>query len=102
MSEEERSMIAIVSADHKNIIGCHSIKTSTILAPGKGPKYVLNGIDRFSIFGEHSVLLGVYAETEDIEKEIRAIREAVERGNRTYELQFCMEEPFGEERNEPE
>ena len=36
MSEEERSMIAIVSADHKNIIGCHSIKTSTILAPGKG------------------------------------------------------------------
>ena len=91
-SEEKRSLIAIVSYDRKNIIGCHSIKTSTILAPGKGPKYILNGIDRFSIFGEHSVVLGMYAETEEIEKEIEAIREAVARGDRTYTLQYCMHE----------
>ena len=76
MSEEERSLIAIVSQDRKNIIGCHSIKSATIFAPGKGPKYVLNGIDRFSIFGEHSVLLGVYAEAEDIEKEIELYYDA--------------------------
>ena len=89
-AQSERSMIAIVSSDKKNIIGCHSIKTSTIFAPGKGPKYILNGIDRFSIFGEHSVVLGMYMETEEIEKEIEAIREAVERGDRTYTLQYCM------------
>ena len=53
-------------------------------------KYILNGIDRFSIFGEHSVVLGMYEETEDIEKEIEAIREAVERGDRTYTLQYCI------------
>ncbi len=92
MAEEERSLIAIVSHDRKNIIGCHSIKTSTILAPGKGPKYILNGIDRFSIFGEHSVVLGMYADTDEIEKEIGAIRDAVERGDRTYTLQYCMRE----------
>ena len=94
MAEQDGSFIAIVSQDHKNIIGCHSIKSSTILAPGKGPKYVLNGIDRFSIFGEHSFLLGVYADEEDIEKEIMAIRDAVSRGERTYTLQYCMEEPY--------
>ncbi len=90
MSEEERSMIAIVSKDRRNIIGCQSIKTSTILAPGKGPKYILNGIDSYTILGEHSVVLGMYAEAEDIEKEIEAIREAVERGERTYILQYSM------------
>ena len=89
MSEEERKLIAIVSQDKRNIIGCYSIKTSTILAPGNGPKYVLNGIDSITVFGEHTVLLGMYDEAEDIEKEIAAIRDAVERGDRTYTLQFC-------------
>ena len=44
MSEEARTMIAIVSRDGMQMIGCQSIKTSTILAPGNGPKYALNGI----------------------------------------------------------
>ena len=94
MGEEERSMIAIVSQDRKSIIGCHAIKSSTIFAPGTGPKYVLNAIDGFSVLGEHSVLLGVYAEAEDIEKEIEAIRKAVDRGERTYSLQYCVMDPF--------
>ena len=91
MTEEARTMIAIVSRDGRQMIGCQSIKTSTILAPGEGPKYALNGIDCISVFGEHSVLLGIYEESEDIEKEIAGIREAVERGERTYRLQFCIQ-----------
>ena len=91
MSEEARTMIAIVSRDGRQMIGCQSIKTSTIFAPGNGPKYALNGIDNISVFGEHSVLLGIYAESEDIEKEIAGIREAVERGDRTYQLKFCVQ-----------
>ena len=94
-SEDKQSMIVILSRDQRNMIGCLSIKTSTILDPGKVPKYVLNGIDSITAFGEHSVLLGVYTEAEDIEKEIGAIREAVQRGDRTYTLQYSMENPFG-------
>ena len=89
---EDRTFIAIVSRDRRNIIGCHAIKTSTILDPGTGPKYVLNGIDSISVFGEHTVVLGVYQEIEEIEKEIAAIREAVEKGERTYALQYSMNE----------
>ena len=91
MTEEARRMIAIVSRDGRQMIGCQSIKTSTILAPGEGPKYALNGIDCISVFGEQSVLLGIYEGSEDIEKEIAGIREAVERGERTYRLQFCVQ-----------
>ena len=94
MSEEERTFIAIVSYDRKNMIGCHAVKLSTMLAPGKGPRYVLNGIDSYSVFGEHSVVLGVYNEVEDIEKEIEEIRLSVERGDRTYTLKYCLEDPF--------
>lgn len=95
MNQNEQPLIAILSHDKKNIIGCRSVKSAPIFAPGKGPKFVLNGVDRISVFGEHTVLLGLYAEEADIEAEIREIAEAIARGERTYTLRHCADTPFG-------
>ena len=95
MGNDDKTLIAIASYDMKNITGCYSVKSSPILAPGKGPKYVLNGIDRISIFGEHTVLLGLYMEAEDVEKEIKEILSAIENGVRTYTLKYCSDIEWG-------
>lgn len=84
--------IAITSYDKKNVIHCQSVKTSPVLWPGKDePKYVLNGVDRVGFWGEHVVLLGWYATSEEIEKEIKEIEAAIERGENAYELKYNVE-----------
>ena len=84
--------IAITTYDNQNVVFCQSVKTSPVLWPGKDePKYVLNGVDRVGFWGEHVVLLGWYATSEEIEKEIKEIEAAIERGENAYELKYNAE-----------
>lgn len=51
--------IAITTYDNKNVVFCKSVKTSPILWPGKDePKYILNGVDKVTFWGEHTIILG--------------------------------------------
>lgn len=84
--------IAIKTYDNKNVIFCQSVKTSPIMWPGKDePKYVLNGIDKVTFWGEHTNILGWYATLEDIEKEIAAITNAIQNGEGKYELKYNVD-----------
>lgn len=81
--------IAITTYDNKNVVFCQSVKTSPILLPGKDePKYILNGIDKVTFWGEHTIILGWYATLEDVEKEILEITKAIQNGESAYELKY--------------
>lgn len=51
-------------------------------------KYILNGVDRVTFWGEHTIILGWYATLEDIEKEISEITKAIQNGQEAYELKY--------------
>lgn len=81
--------IAIRTYNGQNVVFCQSVKSSAVFHPGKNePRYVLNGIDKVTFWGEHSVLLGWYATLEDIEKEIAAITDAIRRDDSSYTLAY--------------
>ena len=55
----------------------------------KGPKYALFGVTGYTPFwGPHNSLLGWYADEASVQREIRAIREAMRRGDPDYTLQY--------------
>lgn len=84
--------IAITTFDGQNIVTCRSVKCSPILAPGKNePRFILNGIDRVSFWGEHAVLLGWYASEEDIRREINEINKAINKGEAVYTLRYAAD-----------
>lgn len=84
--------IAITTFDRENVVVCHAVKSSRILAPGKRePKYVLNGIDKVTFWGEHSTILGWYKTLEDIQKEISEITEALNQGIGSYTLKYAAD-----------
>jgi transcriptional regulator with XRE-family HTH domain len=81
--------IAITTYDNQNVVFCQSVKTSPIFRPGKDePKYILNGIDKVTFWGEHTTLLGWYATLEDVEKEISEITKAIQNGEVAYKLKY--------------
>ena len=81
--------IAITTYDNKNVVFCKSVKTSPILWPGKDePKYILNGVDKVTFWGEHTIILGWYAILEDVEKEISEITKAIQNGEGSYKLKY--------------
>jgi len=87
--------IAITTFDGQNVVTCRSVKCSPILMPGKNqPRFILNGIDRISFWGEHAVLLGWYVSEEDVQNEIREISEAMNRGEVAYTLKYDAEVEF--------
>ena len=84
--------IAITTFDRKNVVVCHAVKSSQILSPGKGePKYILNGIDKVTFWGEHTTLLGWYETLEDIQKEIKEIVDALNKGVGSYSLKYAAD-----------
>ncbi len=84
--------IAITTFDGQNVVICRSVKCSPIAFPGKNqPRFILNGIDRVSFWGEHAVLLGWYATEKDVQNEIRGITEALGRGEASYRLRHAAE-----------
>lgn len=81
--------IAITTYDNQNVVFCQSVKTSPIFRPGKDePKYILNGVDKVTFWGEHTTLLGWYATLEDVEKEISEITKAIQNGEDVYKLKY--------------
>lgn len=81
--------IAIKSHDSKSIVSCYKVISSPIFnSKNDEPKYMLNGINGVSFWGESSTLLGWYANTENIQKEIEAILAALKNGEASYELKF--------------
>ena len=84
--------IAITTFDKENVVVCHAVKSSPILAPGKRePKYILSGIDRVTFWGEHTTLLGWYETLEDIQKEITEITDALNKGFGSYSLKYAAD-----------
>ena len=78
--------------DNKNIIVCQEVKASRILAPRKRePKFVLNGIDKVTLWGEHATILGWYETSEDLQKEIAEITDALNRGKASYTLKYSAD-----------
>ena len=84
--------IAISTFDNKAVIVCQEVKASRILAPGKrGPKFVLSGIDKITLGGEHSTILGWYETSEDVQKEIAEITDALNQGKASYTLKYSAD-----------
>ncbi len=84
--------IAIPSFDGSQVVVCSAVKSSQILLPGKNePRFVLNGVDRVTFWGEHTTILGWYASEEDIAGEIAAITEAINAGAASYKLQYAAD-----------
>lgn len=87
--------ISILAHDKKSVVVCHAVKASKILWSGKGePKYILNGIDRVTFWGENTTTLGWYESLESIEQEISEISKALAEGRTSYDLQFDVDIEF--------
>lgn len=86
--------IAITTYDGLDIVNCQAVKSSRILGNGKGPAYILNGIDGVSFWGEHTTLLGWYRDAESIQKEIGEINLAIQRGEPSCALKYFVPVEF--------
>lgn len=84
--------IAIKAYDNKCVVLCESVNSAKILFSAKDePKYILNGVDKAAILGNHTVILGYYSCLEDTEKEISEITAAISRGESSYKLKYNLE-----------
>jgi len=84
--------IAIPSYDGNQVVVCSAVKSSQILFPGKNePRFVLNGVDRVTFWGEHATMLGWYVSEEDIAREIEEITEAIHSGAASYKLKYAAD-----------
>ena len=81
--------IAITSFNNNSIVQCISVKSSKILAPAKNePPYLLLGVDKITLLGEHSVILAWYETLDEVQKEIAEISKAIENKKLTYSLKY--------------
>lgn len=81
--------ISIRTHDKKSIVTCHKVTSSKILCPKRGePEYLLLGVDRITFLGEHTTILGWYADEAAIMKELDEIMEALCKGMPVYELRY--------------
>ena len=81
--------ILILTENGINLVRCINIMCSQPYKSRRGPKYALFGVTGNSPFwGPHNSLLGWYADEASIQQEIRAIREAMRRGDPDYTLQY--------------
>ncbi|MBQ8841930.1 MAG: transcriptional regulator, partial [Ruminiclostridium sp.] len=61
--------IAITTYDNNNVVFCQSVKSSSVFMPGKDePKYILYGVDKVTFWGEHTIVLGWYATSDDVKR----------------------------------
>lgn len=88
------SRIHICSHDG-SITAVLSVRYSKIAAPAKNePPYILVGVDRTGIFGEHTVILGWYESEDEAAKELECIERAIDDGERIYKLSYFTEVEF--------
>lgn len=83
----------LISAENGvNLVRCIHVQCSQPYKSRKGPKYALFGVSGYSAFwGPHNNFLGWYADEASVQKEIRAIREAMGRGEADYILQYNVQ-----------
>ena len=88
--------ISIRTYDGESIITCHKVSCSRILSTGKKePKYILNGVDKVTFWGDHNNILGWYAEKKDVHQEIEEITAAINDGVPTYQLKYAAKVKIG-------
>ena len=88
--------IAVQTWDGKNIVVCHKVTVSRVALAGKTePKYLLLGVDKVTLWGEHTTNLGWYANEEDVQKEMNEIVQAIREGVQVYELKYYAKVKFG-------
>lgn len=86
---EKYNKLMITMFDGSQAVNCLSVKYSKILFPAKNePAYILQAVDRVGFFGAHTVVLGWYEDEISVKKELDAIIEAMNRGDKVYHLQF--------------
>ena len=91
-SKADQNQIFIESPLTKNLVSCFKVTSSPVIAPtGEQPKYLLLGVDRVSVFGEHTTHLGWYASEEDIQKEISEITSAIRNGEASYTIKHNID-----------
>jgi len=87
--------IIIPTFDKENVIVCQTVKSSKIIAPKQDePKYILLGVDKVTIWGEHTKILGWYETLDDIHMEIKEISDAINKGSGQYTLKYVAEIEF--------
>ena len=84
--------ILILAENGINLVRCISVICSK---PYKSrtlePKYALFGVTGYTPFwGQHNTFLGWYADEESVQKEIKAIQQAMRCGNSEYTLQYAV------------
>lgn len=83
------NQIFIESPFTKNLVSCFKVTASPVPAPAKNqPKYLLLGVDKVTVLGEHTTPLGWYETEEDIQKELSEITSAVHEGENCYTLKY--------------
>lgn len=51
----------------------------------------MNEVEKVTFWGEHTTLLGWYETLEDIQKEIKEITEALNKGEGSYSLKYAVD-----------
>lgn len=84
--------ITIKSYDGKSIINCYKVLASHVMYKPRidEPKYWLIGVNEGAFWGERSVVLGWYADEEQINKEMDEIAEAINNAIPSYELKYAV------------
>lgn len=90
------NQIFIESPLTKNLVSCFKVTASPVLFPTKRqPKYLLLGVDKVTLLGEHTTQLGWYENEEDIQREISEITSAIRDGENSYTLKYNVEVDAG-------
>jgi len=91
----ERKII-VKSFDGRIICSCYKFYISLMLVPTKNePKAILSGVDKRTLWGENSNVLGYYEHEEEAKKEVQAILEAIESGETSYDLKYYAKVKVG-------
>ena len=83
--------ILIRAQNGTNLVRCTNVQCSQPYKSRRGPKYALFGVSGYSAYwGPHNVFLGWYADEASVQAEIKAIQEAMRRGEADYSLQYAV------------
>lgn len=83
--------ILIASFDGRALVSCYKVQSSSMFrTKADEPKYALFGIDGSSFWGEHTTLLGWYADEKNLQKEVGEIMQALQDGKDSYSLRYAV------------
>ncbi|MGN0415551.1 MAG: helix-turn-helix domain-containing protein [Agathobacter sp.] len=103
-TRDETNAVVLTHADNKlmitkfdgsQVVNCLSVKYSKISFTAKNePAYILQAVDRVGFFGAHTVVLGWYEDEKSVKKEMDAILEAMNSGEKLYKLHYFTDVKF--------